>query len=143
MAMEEGRQLNALFDTILEQRQALAPYQHIEITPLSRESQPKHSIDGRNHLMDEKDWKEVISTSLSRGVGDCAICMCANHSIVHRSLTLLSCSHIFHHQCILNLEKFCGSNDNDKSSAKMTCPVCRSHYQRRNIDQHTIRTFTK
>lgn len=63
---------------------------------------------------------DVLSKAKERGFGECAICMCQNvsNSCVLRNhsnyfdrsgqrlLILLSCSHIFHQQCVQNFERF-------------------------------------
>jgi len=80
---------------------------------------------------------------------DCPICMCAMDisSCSKRSLTVLSCTHLFHTSCIEALEVFqqkamhkAGDGDSDSSiestccRSSRVCPVCRTnHYEKMQV----------
>ena len=63
---------------------------------------------------------DVLYKAEERGFEKCAICMSLNFSgisgskVPQRPLTLLSCSHVFHAQCVQNFENFVGLNDVSK-----------------------------
>ena len=55
-----------------------------------------------------QQWKDLLVQTISRGHSsgyECAICM---SDIIpgNRRVVLLSCSHLYHQRCILNLESF-------------------------------------
>jgi hypothetical protein len=89
-------------------------------------------------------WSQVHEQAVSRGHSDCAICMLpvsTEISNLHEQphvqekaskvfsnvkySVLLSCSHVFHQQCIGNFEKF------TRHEGTYNCPVCRGHYSKR------------
>jgi hypothetical protein len=55
-------------------------------------------------IISRERWIEAVQSARGRGLGDCAICMNGNRGI--KSLVLLSCSHVFHSQCVANFERF-------------------------------------
>jgi hypothetical protein len=77
------------------------------------------------------DWPLIAATVHSRGdPGPCPICLqelagsaapvVREHQA--RSLVLLSCSHVFHAQCLLSFEDF------NVDEWRRSCPVCRAAY---------------
>eukprot|EP01041_Mallomonas_annulata_P001257 gene1257-2434_t len=70
------------------------------------------SDDSGLPAMSEADWTATLLRAVERGLGDCAICMGSISSF--RTTSLLSCSHLFHEQCVGNLERFCSSVSNGK-----------------------------
>lgn len=86
----------------------------------------------------EPEWRQIEGVAAARmGAGcDCPICLTPIGTGRGRHRTVLSCSHIFHTQCLESLERFsCGS-----AGAQPQCPVCRSFYVRRDLDAfaHTV-----
>ena len=73
-------------------------------------------------MMGPAQWRDVRSTLLSRGVGQCPICMQPN-ATGGRDAAVLSCSHCFHVECIAVYEVYVGE-------AHPRCPCCRAYYLR-------------
>jgi len=91
------------------------------------------------------NWIEVFNSAVLRCPTDCAICMLPIHcsqsaaastggtvssGSANRRDVLLSCSHLFHENCILSFERFLTTTVS-QSSNKKSCPVCRSSYTKR------------
>ncbi|KAM5205498.1 RING finger protein 32 isoform 1-T1 [Hipposideros larvatus] len=90
-------------------------------------------------LTDEA-WQKIHMQALHREACECPICLTplsASSDSHHaasgtggsqrsRETVLLSCSHTFHHECLLALEEFWGHG-----SPFHICPVCRSCYQKK------------
>lgn len=84
----------------------------------SQEAKEVQSDVGERHLeyqdfqpsgtLTRQQWKDLLVQTISRGHSsgyECAICM---SDIIpgNRRVVLLSCSHLYHQRCILNLESF-------------------------------------
>lgn len=67
--------------------------------------------------------------ALQRGASECSICLAplAGSGRRPREAVLLSCSHVFHHVCLLALEQFSWGD----SSPFHACPLCRACYQKK------------
>ncbi len=76
--------------------------------------------------VDEISWADVEATATSRGLGDCPVCLAP--LAMSDSLTLLSCSHVFHDKCLASFERF-------SLSTNCLCPVCRQSYIKRPFGQ--------
>ena len=77
-------------------------------------------------ITDEK-WNEIESKAISFGTTECPICMMpmsAGTSLV----ALLSCSHIFHENCLSSYETF---------MSKKNCPLCRENYCKKIISSNS------
>uniref|UniRef100_A0A3Q3KWH8 Ring finger protein 32 n=2 Tax=Mastacembelus armatus TaxID=205130 RepID=A0A3Q3KWH8_9TELE len=85
----------------------------------------------------EKDWDQIQSQVIQRGVHDCPICLTALCSInplseasisnhQRRPTMLLSCSHLFHQFCLEAFEAFA-------ADSRPLCPLCRSVYHKKAI----------
>ncbi|KAM8979901.1 RING finger protein 32 [Sarcophilus harrisii] len=86
----------------------------------------------------EDDWEKIQMQAFHQEIFDCSICLTplslSNHlqypplekiyTQHSRETVLLSCSHMFHHTCLLALEDFA-------LGEIYTCPLCRSYYQKR------------
>ncbi|CAK6434189.1 unnamed protein product, partial [Pipistrellus nathusii] len=87
-------------------------------------------LDGQcgRRLMDD-DWQEIQAQALQREPAECSICLAplAGSGPRPRSTVLLSCSHVFHHACLLALEQFSLGD----SSPFHACPLCRACYQKK------------
>jgi hypothetical protein len=75
-----------------------------------QESDSKFSLasGAESKQMTKSQWRELLVQMISRGHGggyECAICM---SDIIpgNRRVVLLSCCHLYHQRCILNLENF-------------------------------------
>jgi hypothetical protein len=71
---------------------------------LESQSKQEHPSD----KLTKQQWKELLVQTISRGHSsgyECAICM---SDIIpgNRRVVMLSCSHLYHQRCILNLENF-------------------------------------
>ncbi|XP_044534561.1 RING finger protein 32 [Gracilinanus agilis] len=89
----------------------------------------------------EEDWERIQVQAFHQEISDCSICLTPlslsnrlqsvfpektdNHH--SRETVLLSCSHMFHHNCLLALEEF-------SLGEIYTCPLCRSSYQKRILE---------
>jgi hypothetical protein len=138
--LSQSKQLDVLFNSMLEQRQALALYNdpYYETgTELSHNPVLLSLIEEANEL-NETDWDIITTKVLSRGVGDCAICMNMNSCVPYRPLVLLSCSHVFHYQCIESLEKFWDLQSTNLSCSGHTCPVCRAEFHDKRVLDHRL-----
>ncbi|XP_012509613.1 PREDICTED: RING finger protein 32 [Propithecus coquereli] len=94
------------------------------------------------HAITEEDWQKIQMQALHRETYECPICLtplslgsdgqrAAMGRRQHtRETVLLSCSHMFHHTCLLALEEFSLGD----SSSFHTCPLCRSSYQKKILE---------
>jgi hypothetical protein len=69
------------------------------------------------------NWDEVCEKAVSRSEKMCPICL---QGLSLRETVILSCSHLFHAQCIQSFESY--------SISSPCCPVCRSDYVKKNIN---------
>ncbi|XP_073094242.1 RING finger protein 32 isoform X3 [Manis javanica] len=98
------------------------------------------------HELTEEEWGKIQSQALLRETHECSICLTplsggsdgqrapsgSGFSQPSRKTVLLSCSHTFHHMCLLALEEFSPGD----SSPFHTCPLCRSRYQKKILENH-------
>lgn len=88
------------------------------------------------HELTEDDWERIQTQALRREAPECPICLTplsarsAGGRPPSRETALLSCSHIFHHTCLLALEEFSLGD----SSPFHACPLCRSCYQKKILE---------
>nr|XP_012418904.1 PREDICTED: RING finger protein 32 isoform X2 [Odobenus rosmarus divergens] len=75
----------------------------------------------------EEDWEKIQIQALHRETSECPICLAPQ---APREIVLLSCSHVFHHTCLLALEGFSLGD----SSPFHACPLCRSGYQKKILE---------
>jgi len=68
------------------------------------------------------NWKEVHAQAKARNVKDCPICIMPL-GLRPSKITLLSCSHVFHDNCIESFEHF-------NCETVHLCPVCRTMYHK-------------
>lgn len=128
--LNENQELDLLFDQMLRSRQT---YHGVtgtsELSEALEEDQRMVGSDGRDNRADSNDghnddgdidgaeddthekivlseehWREVASAARKRGLGQCSICLGDNKGL--RGLSLLSCSHIFHSNCLLSFKRF-------------------------------------
>nr|XP_025849523.1 RING finger protein 32 [Vulpes vulpes]XP_025849524.1 RING finger protein 32 [Vulpes vulpes] len=97
--------------------------------------------DRCSHELTEEDWEKIQIQALHRETYECPICLTPlpassdSHqdasgmrcSQTSRETVLLSCSHVFHHTCLLALEEFSLGD----CSPFHACPLCRSCYQKK------------
>ncbi|XP_009001013.1 RING finger protein 32 isoform X1 [Callithrix jacchus] len=92
-----------------------------------------------SHEITEEEWEKIQEQALRREACDCSICLAplspASSQRVgtgqrSRETALLSCSHVFHHTCLLALEEF-SVGDRPPFHA---CPLCRSCYQKKILE---------
>ena len=63
--------------------------------------------------LNNQDWQKIEDMSKERDENVCAICL---EEFKNLDQVILSCSHIFHKNCLSSFEKF---------SKEKTCPICR------------------
>nr|XP_012300744.1 RING finger protein 32 isoform X1 [Aotus nancymaae]XP_012300745.1 RING finger protein 32 isoform X1 [Aotus nancymaae] len=92
-----------------------------------------------SHEITEEEWEKIQEQALRREARDCSICLAplslASSQRVDtgqrsRETALLSCSHVFHHACLLAFEEF-SVGDGPPFHA---CPLCRSCYQKKILE---------
>ncbi|KAM9186121.1 RING finger protein 32 [Dugong dugon] len=93
------------------------------------------------HEITEEDWEKIQVQALHQEISECSICLTPlsfnsnfqsapsgkSPNQPSRETVLLSCSHIFHHTCLLALEEF-------SLGEIYTCPLCRSCYQKKILE---------
>lgn len=86
--------------------------------------------DQQKRAMEEKPpleastWSKVARKCCDRGENECAICMQELQppkKMKQRPLWLLSCSHVFHQNCLNACEAF---------ATNTKCPICRQNYDK-------------
>ncbi|XP_060489475.2 RING finger protein 32 isoform X3 [Panthera onca] len=102
-------------------------------------------LDDRcGHELTDGDWEKIQIRALHRETHECPICLtplptsgdCRQDPVEmlcgqpSREMVLLSCSHVFHHTCLLALEEFSLGD----SSPFHACPLCRSCYQKKILE---------
>jgi hypothetical protein len=154
--LDDGKELDVLFDAMLQQRQQALSEMREHTRAMSGisgaweeealstgeaeeendyafyvgeeegegTSAAHQAVAATLHLSDA-NWAKVLAVAQTRGLGECAICMAPNKGF--RQICALSCSHLFHTQCIVNFEKFVSGSKNSG------CPVCRSPFVHRGI----------
>ncbi|XP_012918721.2 RING finger protein 32 isoform X4 [Mustela putorius furo] len=100
--------------------------------------------DRCGHELTDEDWEKIQIQALHRESYECPICLTplpasadghqdpgeTRRSQSSRETVLLSCSHVFHHTCLLALEEFSLGD----SSPFHVCPLCRSGYQKKILE---------
>ncbi|XP_003983302.2 RING finger protein 32 isoform X1 [Felis catus] len=100
--------------------------------------------DRCGHELTDGDWEKIQIQALHRETHECPICLtplptsgdCRQDPVEmlcgqpSREMVLLSCSHVFHHTCLLALEEFSLGD----SSPFHACPLCRSCYQKKVLE---------
>ncbi|XP_016052493.1 PREDICTED: RING finger protein 32 [Miniopterus natalensis] len=104
-------------------------------------------LDGpRGRRLTDGDWRRIQTQALHRDTLECSICLTplsvSSNSPAGpsgtgpgggqppRQTVLLSCSHMFHHACLLALEQFSWGG----CSPFHACPLCRSCYQKKILE---------
>lgn len=77
------------------------------------------------------DWDRILTTVFGRSERECAICLGNLRRKGGQGVAVLSCSHIFHTDCVTSFEAFEVSR-----GGKASCPVCRSFYKKQLFDVH-------
>jgi hypothetical protein len=74
----------------------------------------------------DDEWAAALSRACERGEVDCAVCLAPLARREGQDVAALSCSHVFHGDCIAAFEAFemC-------RGGVASCPVCRQAYSRR------------
>ncbi|XP_053783127.1 RING finger protein 32 isoform X3 [Desmodus rotundus] len=92
----------------------------------------------------DDDWQKIQAQALRRDTYECSICLTplslstsgpsgpsgTGDGTTARPTALLSCSHMFHHACLLALERLSWGD----ASPFHACPLCRSCYQKRILE---------
>ncbi|XP_029776878.1 RING finger protein 32 isoform X2 [Suricata suricatta] len=99
---------------------------------------------GCGQELTEGDWEKIQMQALRREARECPICLTplptsgdrrqdpadTPRGQPSRAAVLLSCSHVFHHTCLLALEEFSVGD----SCLFHACPLCRSCYQKKILE---------
>ena len=123
--LQESRDLDALFDSVMRARlkaqrgrgdflptsedeeddlaAALAASASSTLSSVAAAQADDDEAAARS--LSEAEWAASASKAKARGHGECAVCITSTASAT-RGIVLLSCSHLYHLQCLLNLEKF-------------------------------------
>ena len=142
--LDEGRELDVLFDSMIRHRQAARQAMGFAadadddlsaeaLTTADDQDSGVQAVDSSEEsatkkappMLTELQWLDVLQQARNRGLGECAICMSANKGL--RSICMLSCSHIFHSQCMANFEKFMSGSEH------RGCPICRANFTSKSI----------
>lgn len=95
---------------------------------VARRPLPPGPARGRAHL------RPRVAQAQHREARECPICLTplslGGDGQPGRETVLLSCSHTFHHACLLALEAFSWGD----GSPFHACPLCRSCYQKRILE---------
>ncbi|DBA04209.1 TPA: hypothetical protein N0F65_004317 [Lagenidium giganteum] len=75
-------------------------------------------VDGNNDD-DGDDWARILAIARARDEHECSICM---NALRPRDAQVLSCTHVFHAQCVAAFERF-------NIYEVALCPLCRSSYR--------------
>ena len=78
--------------------------------------------------MNTDKWTEIKEKALARPDTECAICFNELFSNKKKDIFLLSCTHVFHANCLNAFERY----NIDKRN---TCPCCRSEYEKMHLKQ--------
>lgn len=68
----------------------------------------------------DEEWEIIQLKAIERNERDCPICLT---KLYEKKTILLSCSHVFHANCLGAFETF--------SDGQRKCPVCRSSYKKK------------
>ena len=77
----------------------------------------------KDKISEKTNWDKIMKDVNSKHVDICAICMCDSYG---KKNYVLSCSHVFHKNCLESFERF------DPYYTKK-CPICRSDYDKKEI----------
>ncbi|XP_067933849.1 RING finger protein 32-like [Watersipora subatra] len=86
-------------------------------------------FDARQKTISVEAWHHLYKRALSRQESDCPICLTSVSEQDERPQVLTSCSHLFHEVCLRMFETLA-----DSEMASNSCPVCRSVYQKQQIN---------
>lgn len=148
--LSENRQLDLEFEMMMATRvnySEIFSTESEEAKEIPQQRESSYNSDSKSNIggiestkLTKQQWKELLIHTISRGhtAGyECAICM---SEIIpgNRRVVLLSCSHIYHQRCILNLENFMKNEEvvfvyyiPPKLEQESHCPMCRCQYEKR------------
>ncbi|XP_060051731.1 RING finger protein 32 isoform X2 [Erinaceus europaeus] len=88
--------------------------------------------EARGPELTDADWTRIQTQALGRDSPECPICLTPlwERGARRREVVLLSCSHLFHHTCLLALEDFSPG----EAVPVHACPLCRSCYQKKVLE---------
>ncbi|CAD5125729.1 DgyrCDS13938 [Dimorphilus gyrociliatus] len=125
------KKIEAVVDTGLKKKQQAIPKEKekeyvIDAKPQAPTlAQKLGLIEYETNYLTEKDWEQVKGKSNEREDHKQGCPICKENFDCEREQVLLSCSHVFHRQCLTAFERFSG---------KQCCPMCRKEkYQKRVI----------
>lgn len=97
----------------------------IEYNPAITLAQQRGLVAGPAPQLTREEWSDVMMRTSKRGdhAGTCTICC---QKFGRKEQVVLSCSHVFHLDCLNSFERFLGKKK------KKTCPLCRkADYQKK------------
>lgn len=129
--VDNRRNLAAALDTYQAVRESLLA----SATAMAAAGASTALLQGQGHVgpteaVDDSgvNWDSVVSKVLDRGEKECAICMCALDARPRQAW--LSCTHVFHADCLLSMELF----EAARGVTALRCPMCRLGYCKRVTD---------
>ena len=145
--MKEGRELDNLFDSMLRSRgvDGWNNYGADEKTEESSTEQPRATSGAAGTSSSSSharviDWNAVLERALKRGLDECVVCL-GPLATSTRRVTLLSCSHAFHENCMKSIERYGKGDSGSTSTVTQRCCVCREIYSRRCLDKTCTRVL--
>jgi hypothetical protein len=157
--LRESRQLDDIFDRMLlernkQQKKDVSGFHDMHVDLDDDNDDYSHLASSSSNItmhgkqekivtVSEQAWLQICKTAFDRLAGgeeDCAICMSTINSTsrMRRPLVILSCSHVFHAQCVKNFDLFCQNVHQTSFSHNNFCPICRLV----NPDRNPFQSFT-
>ena len=135
--MQENRELDLAFELMMMERHNFGGMTGFSAREEGRgvleggedaAAQDKHGdSDSDSGEVSRVQWDSILQQSLRRECNvECAICMSDVEKNRNRRVVLLSCSHVFHQQCIMMLEDFVKTAEDCP-----LCPMCRCPFEKK------------
>jgi hypothetical protein len=155
--LREGKQLDAILNRMVAERSYLQgvsadtgiPFELLDnedragLHHAADQSTKRTLKEGENYptTLSEDNWRNIFGKAKTRGFQECAICLGSNLASSTgkadgRQCVLLSCTHVFHRNCIENFEKFMVGGEAAGECAR--CPMCRESYEKRLLSKDAL-----
>jgi hypothetical protein len=110
--MQDNRDLDLAFELMMMERHNYGGVTESNSTGIDHSAMGvRYGLDSdaqkESGEVSRAQWNDILGQCLKRGNNvECAICMSDIEKNRNRRVVLLSCSHMFHQQCIMMLEDF-------------------------------------
>ena len=108
--MQDNRDLDLAFEQMMMERHNFGGVTEFSTTVEGHAAQAlgeEWEAQDKHGEVSRAQWNVILQESLKRDCNvECAICMSDIEKNRNRRVVLLSCSHMFHQQCIMMLEDF-------------------------------------